>query len=137
VERTLLERVRDVTPHGELPARAVALFRRSRGALNVRDAAATLGVNERALQRAFDESVGIGPKTLARVLRFRYAVGAIERDASAGVATSWTALAYAAGYADQPHFIREFKALAGLTPADYAREYARVGFVQYGDAELR
>ncbi|MFI5229297.1 MAG: DUF6597 domain-containing transcriptional factor [Gemmatimonadales bacterium] len=141
VERTLLERIAARRSRGdaqaELPARAVALFLRSRGGLNVRDAATALGVNERALQRAFDESVGISPKGLARVLRFRHAVRAIERIVAAGGQPSWTTVAYDAGYADQPHFIREFKALAGLTPADYAREFGRVGFVQYGDAELR
>jgi AraC-like DNA-binding protein len=141
VERTLLERIAAKGRRGnlpaELPARAVALFLRSRGAVNVRDAAAALGVNERALQRAFDESVGISPKALARVLRFRHAVRAIERTVAAGGQPSWTTLAYDAGYADQPHFIREFKSLAGITPAEYAREFGRVGFVQYGDGELR
>ena len=46
---------------------------------------------------------------------------------------AWTALAYAAGYADQSHLIREFRALAGVTPARYAAERARVGFVQYAE----
>lgn len=141
VERTLLERIAAKGRRGnlpaELPARAVALFLRSRGAVNVRDAAAALGVNERALQRAFDESVGISPKGLARVLRFRHAVRAIERTVAAGGQPSWTSLAYDAGYADQPHFIREFKSLAGVTPVEYAREFGRVGFVQYGEGELR
>jgi AraC-like DNA-binding protein len=105
--------------------------------VNVRDAAAALGVNERALQRAFDESVGISPKGLARVLRFRQALRAIERTVAGGGQPSWTTIAYDAGYADQPHFIREFKTLAGITPAEYAREFGRVGFVQYGDGELR
>jgi len=141
VERTLLERIAAKGGRGnlpaELPARAVALFLRSRGAVNVRDAATALGVNERALQRAFDESVGISPKGLARVLRFRHAVRAIERTVAADDQPSWTAVAYDAGYADQSHFIREFKSLAGITPAEYAREFGRVGFVQYGDGELR
>jgi len=141
VERTLLERIAAKGARGnlpsELPARAVALFLRSRGSVNVRAAAAALGVNERALQRAFDESVGISPKGLARVLRFRHALRAIERTVASGGQPSWTTIAYDAGYADQPHFIREFKSLAGLTPAEYAREFGRVGFVQYGDAELQ
>jgi AraC-like DNA-binding protein len=43
-------------------------------------------------------------------------------------------LAFAAGYADQSHLIREFKALAGLTPARFVAERRRVGFVQYRES---
>jgi AraC-like DNA-binding protein len=114
-----------------LTASAVDLMRRTRGGLGVGAVAALLGVGERRLQRAFDRSVGLGPKMLARVLRFRRALGEIERAGFHPGPTGWTALALAAGYADQPHFIREFKALAGLTPARYAAERRSVGFIQY------
>lgn len=113
-----------------LVARAVALLRQARGGAGVREVAAALGVGERRLERAFHYTVGLGPKALARVLRFRRAVRAIQSAAGAGPA-GWAALAAGAGYADQPHLIREFKALAGVTPAQYAAERAGVGFVQY------
>ena len=114
-----------------LAARAIDLMRRTRGGLAVSAVAALLGVGERRLQRAFDRSVGLGPKMLSRVLRFRRAVREIERAGFDPGRIGWTALALAAGYADQPHFIREFKALAGLTPVRYATERRTVGFVQY------
>ena len=114
-----------------LAERAVELFRRARGSIGVREAAAALGVGERRLQRAFDRSVGLSPKGLARVLRFRRALRAL--DEAAGGAVSWARVAAFAGYADQPHFIRDFRALAGLTPAAYLRERQAVGFVQYAE----
>jgi AraC-like DNA-binding protein len=114
-----------------LAERAVALFRRARGGIGVRQAAAALGVGERRLQRAFDRSVGLSPKGLARVLRFRKAVR--ELGAAGTGPVSWAGLAALAGYADQAHFIREFRALAGVTPAAYHRERRTVGFVQYGE----
>lgn len=117
-----------------LAARAVDLMRRTRGGLGVRDLAKALGIGERRLQRAFDRSVGLSPRTLARVFRFRRALREIERAGFDTGRIRWTALALAAGYADQPHFIREFRALAGLTPTRYAAERGGVGFVQYGDA---
>ena len=40
-----------------------------------------------------------------------------------------------AGYADQSHFIRDFKSLAGLTPTRYVAERRDVGFVQYAEEE--
>jgi AraC-like DNA-binding protein len=112
-----------------LAERAVELFRRARGSIGVREAAAALGVGERRLQRAFDRSVGLSPKGLARVLRFRRALRGLH--AAAGGTVSWARVAAFARYADQPHFIRDFRALAGLTPAAYLRERQAVGFVQY------
>jgi methylphosphotriester-DNA--protein-cysteine methyltransferase len=112
---------RDIT----LAARAVALLRQTRGGIPVTAAAAALGIGARRLERLFDRAVGLSPKRLARVLRFRYAARRVGQVGARGGA----ALAVEAGYADQAHFIREFKTLAGLTPAQYAAE-RRVGFVQ-------
>jgi AraC-like DNA-binding protein len=36
----------------------------------------------------------------------------------------WAGLAAEWGYADQAHLIREFRAMAGVTPRDYARDAA-------------
>ncbi|NOK23532.1 AraC family transcriptional regulator, partial [Corallococcus carmarthensis] len=41
--------------------------------------------------------------------------------------------ALAAGYYDQAHQVREFRALTGLTPGAYVREQTEVGFVQSQD----
>jgi AraC-like DNA-binding protein len=135
-ERVLLARLGSHAPTREtaLVERAVALLRRARGGVGVRETAAALGVGERRLQRAFDHAVGLGPKALARVLRFRRAVAEIGRARASGAAIPWARLAQETGYADQAHFIREFRGLAGLTPARYAAEQAGVGFVQYEGA---
>ena len=114
----------------ETVANAIALLRRARGGAGVREVAIALGVGERWLERAFDRHVGYGPKMLARVVRFQHALRLLD----AGTALSWSALAYEAGFADQAHLVREFRALAGLTPGDFAAERRDVGFVQYGDA---
>jgi AraC-like DNA-binding protein len=132
-ERVLLARLRTWaarrTAAEELAARAVTLLRRARGGVGVREVAAALGVGERRLERAFDHAVGMGPKALAGVLRFRRLVRAIDAARQRGP-VAWAALAVDAGYADQPHLAREFKRLAGLTPAQYEAERAGVGFVQ-------
>ena len=111
----------------DLVPRAVTLMRRTRGGIGMRSAAQALGVGERRLERAFDVAIGLSPKRFARVVRFLGAVREIGRSLYSG-----TAVAFAAGYADQPHFVREFKRLAGVTPAQYAAE-RRVGIVQYED----
>jgi len=54
------------------------------------------------------------PKRVARILRFDRACSLLEGAASPSLA----AIAYECGYSDQPHFTREFRALAGITPSE-------------------
>jgi AraC-like DNA-binding protein len=70
-----------------------------------------LGLSERQLRRRFHAGVGYGPKALARVLRFRRFMRAID----AGRA-NFAQLAFDLGYADQAHLTRETTRLAGLPP---------------------
>jgi methylphosphotriester-DNA--protein-cysteine methyltransferase len=79
-------------------------------------------VSERQLRRRFHAAVGYGPKTLARVLRFRRFVEAIDRGH-----TDLAALAWEAGYADQAHLTREATRLAGLPPLSFIRARAAAG----------
>ena len=128
LERMLVASRAPALADDDLIARAVTLLRRTRGGIGIRAAAQALGVGERRLERAFDVAIGLSPKRFARVVRFLGAVREIGRHALRPGA----ALAYTAGYADQPHFVREFKRLAGVTPAQYAAE-RRVGIVQDED----
>jgi AraC-like DNA-binding protein len=137
VERIVADRLepaaRRAAADEALAGHAVALLRRARGSVGIREVAAALGVGERRLERAFERSVGVSPKVLGRVLRLRQAIRRLDA-ARHAVPLSWAALAGSSGYADQAHLIREFKALAGVTPADYLRERRAVGFVQYDRA---
>jgi AraC-like DNA-binding protein len=71
----------------------------------------------RALQRLFNEHVGVGPKWV--IQRFRL-LDAAQRVAE-GAVVDWSGLALDLGYADQAHFIRDFKRLIGRSPAEYAK----------------
>lgn len=63
----------------------------------------------------FRQAAGLSPKTYCRVLRFR---AAVERTFAAPDA-SLADVALEAGYSDQPHFTREFRAFAGISPLQY------------------
>lgn len=76
--------------------------------------AAHLGVTERSLHRRCNAAVGYGPKMLDRVLRFQRALNLGRAHAASSLGT----LAFAAGYADQAHFSRECRRLAGQTPSE-------------------
>jgi AraC-like DNA-binding protein len=94
---------------------ARALTREERP-LAVDAAAASVGLTRRHLERKFLTDVGIGPKRLARIARFSRAVQALE---AADENESHSATAFTCGYADQAHFIREFRDLAGCPPGEH------------------
>ncbi len=109
---------------------AVSTLCRSHGGASVRDVAMAVRLSERQLERLFLERVGLRPKLFARVMRLQRAV-ALD---SGTVAGSQAELALHAGYADESHLIREFRALAGLSPRALAEE-RRVGSVQDGSTK--
>jgi AraC-like DNA-binding protein len=74
-------------------------------------------LSKRPLQQLFNEYVGVGPKWVINRYRLHEV---IERMAAQGP-VSWTELALELGYFDQAHFIRDFKALVGCSPAAYMR----------------
>ncbi|RYE90447.1 MAG: AraC family transcriptional regulator [Myxococcales bacterium] len=90
---------------------ALAAADRLTGA-SVNAVAADLGVSERHLRRVFLETVGVSPKTFARLTRFHRALGAARQ----GGPARWASIASDAGYYDQAHLIAEFRAIAGVTP---------------------
>ncbi|MEM6991149.1 MAG: helix-turn-helix domain-containing protein [Myxococcota bacterium] len=75
------------------------------------------GVSVRTLQRLFQRYVGVTPKWVIRRFRLQEAAEALAGRASLNLA----ALASELGYADQAHFVRDFRALVGATPAAYAK----------------
>jgi AraC-like DNA-binding protein len=88
----------------------------------VEDLTARLGISARTLQRLFRRYVGVGPKWVLQRYRLHEAA---ERIAD-GRCSDWAALALELGYFDQAHFIKDFKALVGHSPAEYAAEVAAV-----------
>lgn len=88
----------------------------------VDELADALGISERQLRRRFHQSVGYGPKTLDRVLRFRRLVSQ-ARAVSAGE-VDLSRLAADLGYADQAHMARDSVRLTGLPPRRLAALWA-------------
>jgi AraC-like DNA-binding protein len=60
--------------------------------------------------------VGAGPKWLIRLYRIKEAAARIEE----GDVVDWADLAGQLGYADQSHFINDFRRLVGRSPGEYA-----------------
>lgn len=74
-------------------------------------------VNKRTLQRLFSQYVGVSPKWVIQ----RYRLHEAAEQVAVGNVVDWPKLALDLGYFDQAHFIKDFKAIVGLTPAEYAK----------------
>jgi AraC-like DNA-binding protein len=96
----------------DLTESAARLITARGGQLKISELAAKLGVTRRQLERQCRRDLGVSPKMLARILRFRRAAALIAR----GQVRSGADLAAAGGYVDQAHLIREFQEFAGTTP---------------------
>jgi AraC-like DNA-binding protein len=72
-------------------------------------------VSTRTLQRLFRRHVGVGPKWVLR----RYRLQEAAEQLAAGERSDWTRLALDLGYFDHAHFIRDFRAVVGRSPAEY------------------
>ena len=103
---------------GDLPAAIRTLFKADPARRwTVGDAATMLGRSTRSLQRTLAPAGGF-----AAVLSAARAERAADLLINADHALS--IVGFACGYADQPHFTREFKRQAGTTPAAYRRDFA-------------
>lgn len=112
LETHLLHRLRPAPIH---PGVTAALGRLRAGA-PVSDAVQASGLSHRHLVLRFREVTGLAPKQHARILRLQDALAALAQEG-----LDLTEVALRAGFADQAHFTREFRAFAGMTPGDWRR----------------
>jgi AraC-like DNA-binding protein len=76
--------------------------------------------DQRALQRRFLDRVGVSPRMLRSVMRFRRVFDhALEPTLEAG---GWLEAGLGAGYFDQPQMARDFRRFLGCTATEWARE---------------
>ncbi len=83
------------------------------GALRIDALRNNAGLSRTRFVQLFREATGHAPKALARVLRFRRALTALQQ----GHALSTAALD--AGYYDQSHMYADFSTFSGMTPAEF------------------
>jgi AraC-like DNA-binding protein len=77
--------------------------------------AAELGCSRKHLAAGFRDQIGLPPAAAGRILRFNHALRLLER----GGGPCGAQVALAAGYFDQAHFNREFRAFTGRTPREF------------------
>jgi AraC-like DNA-binding protein len=109
VDAFLLAHLRPRALDRVVRATALAIWKRG-GLVTMEALADEAELSQRTLERRFLSVVGVGPKKFARVVRLQ---NALKRYPQIG---SWTDTAFATGYADQSHLIRECRAMLGESP---------------------
>ncbi len=104
--------------HPPWSAAAVALVRQSVGTARVSAVAEALGVAPRTLRRRFRDDAGVGIKAFMQVERYRQSHGLMLR----APGTTWKDVCERFGYADQSHFVRDFRRFTGDTPTRWRPE---------------
>lgn len=115
VEAWLLDRLDSRRqPHALVPW-ALTRIGASTGHITVAELAAEARVSRKYLTDLFRRDVGLGPKTIARIERFKAALtllGGLDH-------VPWAELAGQCGYYDQSHLIRDFRAFSGFAPGEF------------------
>ena len=88
-----------------------------------RDISAMTGSSQRSLQRRFNDCVGLAPRDLNRL----WQVGRAVREALTSKTLNWSALALRHGFYDQPHFIRSWSDVVGMSPTALMRRWNKGG----------
>jgi AraC-like DNA-binding protein len=118
VERWLLARLKPRTIVHPAVRWAVDRIASSGGRTPIEELATQTGFTRKHLGNLFQQQVGLSPKALARVHRFRGAMILLDR---ANGEVPWAALAEQCGYYDQSHLINEFRRFTGFSPVELAR----------------
>lgn len=71
--------------------------------------------SHRGFIAVFKQATGLSPKRYARLMRFQQLLACLR----AASASTLAELALMAGYSDQAHMTREFRAFSGVTPMQY------------------
>jgi len=102
-----------------LVAQAVHLIQSRQGTIRVHDLAMKLCISHDAFEKRFRKLIGASPKQFSRIVRMRSIInGAVG-------AGTLTGLALDAGFYDQSHFIKDFRAFTGQSPKDFLSKARR------------
>lgn len=112
LDRWLIQKINPTLNIRRMAATITRLLQHPETTLSELSANACLG--KKQFERVFRDCVGMNPKEYSRVVRFQKTMWHMQQGQ-----TDFLSIAYSCGYADQSHFIREFKAMSGYTPKSF------------------
>lgn len=99
---------------------AINLIIDNKGKISIKDIREKLFITERTLERQFLDYIGVSPKQFAQIIQFQFSLCQL----SEGEYDLLTDVVYKNGFADQSHFIRNFKRFTGQTPSEFQKQMA-------------
>lgn len=96
----------------------LARIHATKGQVTLRDFPRELYISESNFERTFKQTVGISPKLYTRITRFQASLNQLRHREFQQLSD----IAFEHHYADQSHFIREFKAFTGIVPNYFHRK---------------
>lgn len=92
--------------------------------LLIKDLCKSEKITNKHLISLFKKRVGLSPKLLYRINKFKKVIYAINDSKN----VNWSQIAYECHYYDQAHMINEFKKFSGLSPENYLENNNAKGF---------
>lgn len=116
IEEWLLSRIERISSYAIYKSRRIGTTIKQIYAtpqISVTDLSSIACLSKKQFEREFQSHVGMNPREYTRIVRFQKALAQMQYQPG-GI--NQAQIAYASGYADQSHLIREFKKLCGHTP---------------------
>lgn len=114
-EQVLLRKLEENQNDHDYIKKAATIIRNHQGMLTQSELMSKVPISERQLQREFKNRIGITAKKYMRIAR----MNAIQKYMQQADSFDFSFLTYEYGFADQSHFIREFKRLTGNSPRSF------------------
>lgn len=122
----LASKLKQATTCDRLIEESLRIIHNNVSCVTVRYLLECLNLSERQFEKRFSQTVGLSPQFYMRVKRFNEVVRLMQT----GQFETLTDLAHHLNYYDQSHFVRDIKALSGVTPKHLFRCYAKKSFSQ-------
>lgn len=112
-EKFLTQHFSNLSTERTYLAEATRMIRQAKGNVSIEVLSEQLNISKRQLERGFKDAYGTSPKLYQRIVRFRNAYESFQQTSTA---PNWLDVSYNFGYADQAHFIRDFKEFSDDVP---------------------
>lgn len=109
IEKYLLERLSYAYQPDQRIIYTTQMIMESNGQKSIKDIIRSVCLSERQFERKFKSAVGVSAKTFSKIIRFRHASQYIISHPDESLYSA----AYACGYYDHSHLIKDFKELGG------------------------
>lgn len=114
IEQLLLNQLQE-RPEDKLVTEAVKQIKQSNGTMRITQLARYLNTSQSPLEKRFRKIVGASPKKFSSIVRISHTLNTLT-------ANNYQETIFLAGYHDQAHFIKDFKAFTGNTPQQFVKE---------------